>query len=141
MRSIFVLLFSLGISSSSIGQEQKDWTLYKSIQGVNISYQETNCTTDSAPAQIAYIIKVENTTSQSLSVSWDLAVWYNYERLSHDISDGENHYTLDLNPNQTLIGDCTTPFGALYIFKDFITYVSPTKLTKFEFENLQVAIK
>jgi hypothetical protein len=141
MRSIFVLLFLLGINSISIGQDQKDWTLYKSIQGVNISYQETNCTTDSAPAQIAYIIKVENTTGQSLSVSWDLAVWYNYERLSHDISDGENHYTLDLNPNQTLIGDCTAPFGALYIFKDFITYVSPTKLTKFEFENLQVAIK
>jgi hypothetical protein len=141
MRSIFVLLFLIGISSFSVCQDQKAWTLYKSIQGVNISYQETNCSTASAPAQIAYIIKVENTTGQSLSVSWDLAIWYNYERLSHDISDGENHYTLDLNPNQTLIGDCATPFGALYIFKDFITYVSPTKLTKFEFENLQVAIK
>jgi hypothetical protein len=141
MRSIYLLLSLLAISSFSISQDQKDWTLYKSIQGVNISYLETSCSTENAPAQIAYIIKIENTTEQSLSVSWDLAVWYNYERLSHDISDGENHYTLGLNPNQTLLGDCATPFGALYIFKDFITYVSPTKLTKFEFENLQVTIK
>lgn len=141
MRSIIVIFLLLGISSFSFSQDQKEWTLYKSIQGVNISFQETNCSSNEAPSQVAYIIKIENTTDLTLSVSWDLVVWYNYEKLSHDVSDGENHYTVDLSPNQTVTGECSTPFGALYIFKDFITYVSPTKLTKFEFENLQVAIK
>ncbi|MBK9591517.1 MAG: hypothetical protein IPO32_08410 [Crocinitomicaceae bacterium] len=141
MRSIIVLLYLFGINSFSIGQAQKEWTLYKSIQGVNVSFQEMSCSTNDAPAQVAYIIKFENTTNQSLTISWDLAVWYNNEKLSHDVSEGENHYVIDLLPNQTVLGDCSTPFGALYIFKDFITYVSPTKLTKFEFENLQVAIK
>lgn len=141
MRSIFLLLSILLTTLPAVAQDQREWTLYKEIEGVSIYFQETNCTTNDAPAQVAYIVKVVNTTGRSLSVSWDLAVWYNYVRQSEHISDGENHYTVDLAPNQTLVGDCNTPYGALYIFKDFITYVSPTKLTKFEFENIQVAQK
>ena len=46
--------------------------------------------------------------------------------------------SVKLSGNQTIEGNCETPYGPLYIFKDFITYVSPTKLTRFELENLTV---
>lgn len=139
MRSILTLLFIITTTTSVFSQEQKEWTLYSSVNGVDIYFQETNCTTDAAPAQVAYIIKLVNTSQSNVRISWNLAVWYNNEKLTANVSEGENHYELDLTANQTLIGDCNTPFGALYIFKDFITYVSPTKLTRFELENITVA--
>lgn len=141
MRSLFFFLFFFFINHSLIAQNEAEWTLYKSVDGVEIYYHQVDCAALNIPSQVAYILKVVNTTSNSVQVSWDLAVWYNYERLTQNIKEGENHYILDLNPNESLVGDCEVPYGALYVFKDFITYVSPTKLTRFELENLQVAKK
>lgn len=121
-----------------LGQSEENWTLYTSSNGVDVHYLEVDCTTDQAPAQTAYLIRITNRNSQDVTVEWDLAVWYNYEKLTHDVADGENHQTISLSENQIVMGDCNTPYGALYIFKDFITYVSPTKLTRFELENFTV---
>ncbi|MBK7128568.1 MAG: hypothetical protein IPM74_01120 [Crocinitomicaceae bacterium] len=137
MKTIFFSLFALLISTISFSQED-NWILYKSVDGVNVYYKQTDCVTNDAPSQVAYIIKIENTLSVNISVEWDLAVWYNNQKQTEDIADGEEHYTIQVKSSETIEGDCTVPYGALYIFKDFITYVSPTKLTRFEFENIKV---
>lgn len=139
MRTIILFLFAFSTSLSGQTQEQREWILYKSIEGIEIYFQETDCRTNDAPAQVAYIIKVVNTTGQNLNISWNLIVWYNNERLEKNVADDENHYKVRVDANQTVIGDCTVPYGALYIFKDFITYDSKTKLTRFELENIQIA--
>ncbi|MBI3133201.1 MAG: hypothetical protein HYZ14_00855 [Bacteroidetes bacterium] len=120
-------------------QQTNTWNLYSSVEGVEIYYQEVSCTTDQAPAQVAYILKVVNTTGSACRVSWDMEIWYNNEKLAHDVADGENHMTVDLEAKGQVAGTCDAPYGALYIFKDFITYVSPTKLTRFELENIRIA--
>jgi hypothetical protein len=130
--SIFIVVVNTAISQNS------EWTIYKSLNGVDVLYKQVDCVTDQAPSQIAYIVKLENKTNNEVVVSWDLSVWYNNEKLSHDVADGENHYSVKVSANQSIQGNCETPSGPLYIFKDFITYVSPTKLTRFELENLTV---
>lgn len=130
--ALFILLVNSSISQNS------EWTIYKSLNGVDVLYKQVDCVTDQAPSQIAYIVKLENKTNNEVVVSWDLSVWYNNEKLSHDVADGENHYSVKVSANQSIEGNCDTPYGPLYIFKDFITYVSPTKLTRFELENLTV---
>lgn len=139
MRLLLSLSFCFSVICTSFAQQENTWNLYSSVNGVSIYFQEVNCSTDQAPAQVAYILKVVNTTASACRISWDLAVWYNNEKLVHDVADGENHMTVEVGPNREVQGTCETPYGALYIFKDFITYVSPTKLTRFELENIQVA--
>ncbi len=116
----------------------KNWILYQSIDGIEIYTQEIDCQSENVPAQKAIIVKVVNTTQSAVKVEWDLTVWYNNEKLVQNVKQGENHYTVDLSSNQTKQGNCDEPNGALYIFKDFITYVSPTKLTRFELENIRI---
>jgi len=118
--------------------ETQTWKLYKSIDGVEIYTMESDCRTDNAPAQKGIIIKVVNTTGDKLKVEWDLSVWYNNEKQVRNVKDGENHYSVQLDPNQITQGSCEVPYGALYIFKDFITYVSPTKLTDFSLDNIRI---
>ena len=118
--------------------DDKNWILYKSIEGVEIYTQEIDCHSENIPAQKSIIIKVINRNNQAVKVEWDLSVWYNDEKLNHDVKEGENHYSTDFTANQTIEGNCDTPNGAFYIFKDFITYISPTKLTRFDLENIKI---
>jgi len=138
MRLTLSFLLCSFLVLSAAAQQTNSWSLYKATNGIEIYYQQVNCTTNNAPSQVAYILKVVNTTTIASRVSWDLKIWYNNEEVVHNVTEGENHMTVEVDANREVVGTCETPYGALYIFKDFITYVSPTKLTRFELENIQV---
>lgn len=138
MKSLFVTLHFALLSFLGFSQGNQTWSLYQSTNGIEIYTLEVDCRTDQAPAQKAYLVKVVNTNAYNCTVEWDLSVWYNNEKLTDHVKPGENHYTVDLKANESQQGTCDVPYGALYIFKDFITYVSPTKLTSFELENVRV---
>jgi len=139
MKAMFIsiaLIFSQLISFSQV--DDNNWVLYRSIDGIEIHTQEINCFSNEAPAQKAIIIKVVNHNKDNYRIEWDLSVWYNNEKSVSNIKDGENHHSIDLAGNQTIQGSCDAPYGPFYIFKDFITYVSPTKLTSYELENIRI---
>lgn len=140
MRLILTLAFSF-LGLSFLFAQQETWTLYQTVDGVSIYYKQSDCRTDGAPEHTAYIIKVVNTTNSPCQVSWDLSVWYNDEKVERNVKDGENHMVIDLPAKGEVQGDCQNPSGSLYVFKDFITYQSPTKLTRFELENITVVKK
>jgi len=136
-----ILLITTIIFSCLTGFSQandKDWILYQSVEGVEIYTLEVDCRSESVPAQKAIIVKIVNNNEYSVKVDWDLSVWYNNEKLTNNVKPGENHYSINFNSKQTIEGNCDEPTGAFYIFKDFITYVSPTKLTRFELENIRI---
>lgn len=139
MRHLFLASTFIFCSIISFSTDSAKWTNYASISGVEVNYQEVDCYSNDAPAQKAYLIQVKNTNNYRVSISWDLYVWYNNVKQEMNVATGENHYNLTIEANQELVGNCDQPYGALYIFKDFITYVSPTKLTKFELANITVA--
>lgn len=132
------LLISLLFCSISTFSQEADWKIYISQNGVNIYTKEIDCFAKNIPDQIAIIIKVENTTGDRIQLEWDRAIWYNDILATDNTTDGENHMILEVNGNSFVEGSCDTPRGPLYIYKDFITYQTDTKLTKFELHNLQV---
>lgn len=138
MKSILGLIFAFTLTNAAFAQST-DWTLYASVDGIEIYSIETDCFAKNIPDQKAVIIKVVNTTGENLKVEWDTEIWYNGDHLEHNTSDGENHYSVELEKNGTQEGSCDTPHGALYIYKDFITYEAKSKLTKFELQNIKVS--
>ena len=118
--------------------QETDWTLYSSVDGVEIYTTESDCYAKNIPDQKAIIIKLVNTTGQDLKVEWDRAIWYNDKLVTQNVADGENHMTVKVDANSVKEGSCEIPRGALYLYKDFITYDTDTKLTRFELQNIKV---
>ncbi|MBD3637482.1 MAG: hypothetical protein HUJ25_09030 [Crocinitomicaceae bacterium] len=137
MKRTLVFLCAFLLSLSTLGQET-EWQLYASVDGVDIYTKETDCNARNIPAQKAIIIKIVNTTDENLIVEWDRAIWYNGELVTENISDDENHIIVEIDKNSTQEGTCEVPRGALYLYKDFITYDTDTKLTNFELQNLTI---
>lgn len=137
MKSVFALICLSLITSMSFGQEG-EWTLYSTVDGVEVYTMEADCFATNIPNQKAVIVKVVNTTAQDITVEWDKAIWYNDEPVNANSTDDEMHYTVNVKQNSTQEGSCDTPRGPFYIYKDFITYQTETKLTKFELQNITV---
>ena len=138
MKKLILAAVTLFITTVSLSQNENNWELYNQTQGVQIYSQEVNCFAKNIPDQIAVLLKVVNTTGHRIRIEWDIAIWYNDIEVVNNISDGENHYSIELDANGLIIGDCEIPYGALYIYKDFITYKTDTKLSKFELQNITV---
>lgn len=135
---IFSAICTTVMCASVFSQTEDKWELYKSIDGIEIYSQEVNCMAKNIPNQVAIIFKVVNTTDKEIKIEWDLAVWYNGVEQTSKVRDGEKHYTIELGANEIVIGDCEVPYGALYIYKDFITYKTDTKLSNYELQNIKV---
>lgn len=139
MKRIFSSILLLTVLMT--GYSQQNWTEVQSLNGVTISSTEMDCDARNIPAQKAVILKVENSSNATVVVEWDLMIWYNDEPAVNNIADGENHYSIEIPANAFVEGTCDVPYGALYIFRDFITYQSDTKLTRFELQNLKVTVQ
>ena len=137
MKLFLGLITAIVLSSAAFGQDA-DWKLYSSVDGVEIYTMETDCYAPNIPDQKAIIIKVVNTTKTDLKVEWDQAIWYNDKLVTDNVSDGEHHMTVEVEKGSSEQGDCEVPYGALYLYKDFITYQANTKLTNFELQNIKV---
>lgn len=137
MRKFSLVLMAISLTSLSWSQST-EWVLYENIDGVNVFTKEVDCYAKNIPDQKAVLIKVENTTNDACTIEWDEVIWYNGIQHTKNLTDGENHATVELEKKQTKSGDCEVPRGALYIFSDFITYDSDTKLSKFELQNIKV---
>lgn len=118
----------------------QQWTEYAEVDGVKIFESEIECRENNIPPQLAVIFKVVNTTNKQITIEWDLQIWYNDVAHEND-SDAENHMSITLEPNQSIEGDCLTPSGALYIYKDFLVYKAKQKLTQFELQNITVSLQ
>ena len=129
---------SLIITTHTIYSQETGWTLYKKIEGINIYTSEVDCYAKNIPNQKAIIIKVENTTDKPIQIEWDRAIWYNDNLVTENIGDGENHMIINVPENSSMEGSCDKPRGPLYLYRDFITYQTDTKLTYFELQNIQV---
>ena len=132
------LISSLFLTAFLGYSQTEDWKFYTTQNGVNIYTKEIDCYAKNIPDQKAIIIKVENTTNKPLQLEWDRAIWYNDKLITDNISNGEEHMTIEIEGNSSIEGSCEKPNGPLYLYKDFITYQTDTKLTKFELQNIQV---
>lgn len=137
MKNVLVLLTAFFLVNTAFSQDSK-WELYSTVDGVQIYTMHSDCYPTNIPDQKAILVKVVNTTDKVVAVEWDKAVWYNDKLSKANQTDDENHYSVEVAKNGTIEGSCEVPRGALYIYEDFITYKTDTKLTKFELQNIKV---
>lgn len=123
---------------SIVSIAQSNWSLYKSVDGVNIYTKESDCYPQNIPSQKVILIKIENTLNLNISISWKLRVWYDNKESELDPNDTERIITFNLSANQSIEGDCSLSQHNLYLYKQFLEFKNAGVLTKFMFENITI---
>ena len=127
---------------SLISNAQSNWTIYKSINGVNIYTKESDCIfkDGSNMNQRVILFKLENTNKEEITINWTLRVWYNDKEMINNGNAGQRNYSFIVAANQSIEGDCSQLSNTknLYLYKQFLDMENSAVLTRFEFESLKV---
>lgn len=118
-------------------QFPSNWSLYSEINGVTIYYKLHECDEENS----RYIFfKLENSTSNTISVSWNVRYYFNENCLNCGIEQKEEYkMQVQLHPSEELETNCFN--NSLALFHSFIERapgMSLTELTNFELVGLQV---
>lgn len=124
------------------------WTSYATVDGIKIEYKFQDCDTkglDSFRNQTLVFLKFTNTTSNKLALTYQREVYMDNECANcNKIGSGEHTYTVKLDANQVIEGNCTTMTNhELFIFANFITLIdgmTETRLTDFKLINLKTSV-
>ena len=133
--------FSNGQNST---EDFTSWKLYKEISGLQIFSKEIGCHDVQNGIHEQYVVfQFINTTSETMSVIWQKELWYDDKCISCDKpSNSENTFRIELAPGESKEGNCdNTSSSGLKIFNHFINTSKGSKLTKFEFKNMEVSFK
>lgn len=136
MISKFLTLLTLFFSLASFAQN--DWTLYKSINGVNVFTKTVDCYPKDGMAQTAVLFKFENTTSSTVNIEWNTRIWYNGEESTNNVEGDERHYSLKLSAKESIESDTQLTNNKLFLYKKFLNFQKSALLTRFELENIRV---
>lgn len=97
----FSILLLLAFITHTHAQELS-WKLLNEIEGVRVEYQVR----DYAPNQSQYyVLRVQNTNSHDVAISWDYRLNYNNGQESYNPKSGENHVGLILKAGQSTEGN------------------------------------
>ena len=135
-RFLTLLLVTLSFTSMS----QNNWTIYKTISGINIYSKNADCYPKDGMAQTAVLFKFENTTNEKISINWETRIWYNTVESTFNVGDAERQYALNILPMQTIEGDSDLLNNKLFLYKKFLDFENSALLTRFELENIKVTI-
>jgi hypothetical protein len=134
------LLILGAIVSAFVSVKAQSWTNYHSSREVEINYQKAEChdIANGVHKQVM-LLQFVNLTNKKLSVSFNKQMWYNGKCTGCD-NPPEQHFTITLNPQQTLAGSCADKRDkSLYVVNKMLNRTSTSALTKFELSNIQIS--
>jgi hypothetical protein len=147
MKNLFALLF-IGLSVLSLSSQttadypiierSTDWILYQEANGVQQYYMFAECNIPEEGFFREYVlIKIVNTTSETKQVDWDIVKWYGKNCNNCDEQSQEQHRSVIVEPNASLIGNCSLKTDkTLKMFSKFLNYqMEDWVLTHFELRN------
>jgi len=116
----------------------REWTLYKSVDGVAI-YTKIESNTFNNVVTNYQVFKYENTNKYEVKVSWKLNLWYNGVCRACDFpSPNEYEMKLLMKAGEIQEGKADSESK---IFAVFQSSEGIAPLDKFEFENLTISAK
>lgn len=133
---LFSLFFISAASFSSNGD--KEWTLHKEVNGIQIYYKYIDC---NIPSEGYYreqvLLKFVNTTQTPLKIRWQKEAWY--EGKCTSCGKDEYKFELEIPAGETVVGDCDiySP-SKLKIFSKFLDLKSEVHLEKFNIAVIDV---
>jgi len=135
----FILSLILISTISFANSGDKEWTLHKEVNGIQIYYKYVDC---NIPHEGYYqeqvLLKFVNTTQTPLKIKWQREAWY--EGKCTSCGQDEYKFELLIPAGETIVGDCDiyTP-SKLKIFSKFLDLKSNVKLEKFNIAVIEVA--
>lgn len=148
-KSIILAMFVIALFFSNLtfaqnSENQTEWKLYKEVTGLQIFSSNLDCNDNQNGIHNRFVnFQFINTTTETIDISWQYEFWYNEKCTTCDKpATLENTYKITLTPGESVDGDCNnTSSSGLKIFSSFINTARGSKLTKFEFKNLEVTFK
>ncbi len=136
MKQLLIIIgcsFFIGLLNA---QSAEGWTLLQSENGVEIYSKEVVCNPAGNDVQAEVILlKVVNTTSQKVRVSWHYQIAY--DGVCKTCSNDEYRIELELGPNQTIENTCNYN-NRLIVHKRFLNKTNAVQFTSFALAQLQV---
>lgn len=133
-----LFLFSGTAFAQDVTDQPTDWTLLEQQNGVKISYKYSDCTFHKFNwRQGWYLLRIENTKSDPVTISWDEEMWFN--NVCKTCNVDEYHKTITIGANETKSGQCDLEHNReLTIFVRFNDKPNTETLTGFSLANLAV---
>ncbi len=130
------LFLLIALSSFSTDKE----IVYKDQDGIRITYTKQQKSVNNTDVLEYLILKIENTNSYGVKLSWKLDIWYNGQCRTCDKPAPTGYeFELDLKPGEVVQGDINKEDLMLKIFSKTIKPEREGGLTQFEFTNLQIS--
>lgn len=143
LSGILALMINSGLSFAG----NDDWTLYKSIDGVQIYSKVILCGASSDPANSnkeIMVFKFVNNNAKDVSVSWIFDVWYGGNCRTCGLKDDQKRdysHILTIKSNQTIEGSCNDKLNTgLMLNSGVQNKADQKKLTKFDMTKLLVTV-
>ena len=134
-------LITVLLSLFTVAAWGQNSTAFINQDGVEITYVKSHCDLKMGYDQEWVLFTFKNTNSYPVTLIWDLHMWIDNDCKTCNDPNGEYHRTLELAPNETIVGECgVNEDNRLYLFSKFedpnttMTY----ELTDFEFANFSV---
>ena len=141
----FLLTISIFLSSILTSAMKKtNWEIYYEDTKVKISYQKQDCDLNNQFDQEFVFLKIENLSSQSVTLQWDEKIWFDESCINCEQDSPEFRKVISIESGGILEGNCKE-HNALRIFSKFTEKLEDmpgvdkiVKLTKFELKNLTI---
>ncbi len=139
MKTILTTISFLLLSAGVFAQNNGDWKLVQSKNGINIYAKEAVCTIDFSGVQLKNnLLKIENTTGTVKNVSFRYGLYYGTTNCA-TCNNNEYDQKFTIAPNASIEASCDNLDDKL---KVFIRYENEKNynpdLSKMEFVNLIV---
>lgn len=138
---VILLLLTTTLSTFIKAQEEN---LVHEQEELTITSVEKFCELKNGYDEDRVVLTFENKSADTLTVSWNLNLWFDGECLTCSHETDEYKMMIELQPYETLSGSCDqVPDKSLQFFAGFndSNTTIETRLTKFELEQLTIQQK
>lgn len=116
-----------------------NWQTYKTTPEVDVLYRTEQCHDEANGIHRENILlKFVNKTDKKVTVSWQLESYYN--NACATCGKDEYKFTLTLEPNAAVEGNCSSVGHDLRIFVKHLDLPNHKNFTKFELGNLNTSV-
>lgn len=117
-----------------------EWKLYKEIDGVKVYFKiEDRHDVKHGIHKEYLLIRIENTNSESVDLTWKDEIWYDGKCVSCESTSDEFNKSIKINSGVSVEGDCSANnFPELRIHSKFLNY-DLEELTKYEMAQIQIS--
>lgn len=120
---------------STFAQQATDWSTYYENDQVRISIKNSDCDYPEKGVHNRYLfLKLENLTTNTVAVSYNLNRSYNGKELSAD----KSNFEFNVNAQSAISAKCADLKDGLHLFSSMLNVEATSKLSGFELANLMI---